>query len=78
LATLQANRTPIFLTFPLLFCFAPAVLILLMSPAFLQLGDFFTNSDNPLNSNSSLNTQRIAETISELDQSPQARRAGSQ
>ena len=68
MATLQANRTPIFLTFPLLFCFAPAVLILLMSPAFLQLGDFFGNSDNPLNSNSTLSTRRIADTISELDQ----------
>ena len=32
LATLQANRMPVFLTFPLLFCFAPAVLIILMSP----------------------------------------------
>jgi tight adherence protein C len=68
MATLQANRTPIFLTFPLLFCFAPAVLILLMSPAFLELGDFFGNSDNPLNNNSTLSTQRIADTISELDQ----------
>ena len=68
MATLQANRTPIFLTFPLLFCFAPAVLILLMSPAFLELGDFFNGSDNPLARNSTLSTQRIADTISELDQ----------
>src|SRR5437867_498810 len=36
LATLQANRMPVLLTFPLLFCFAPAVLIILMSPAMLQ------------------------------------------
>jgi tight adherence protein C len=68
MATLAANRMPIFLTFPLLFCFAPAVLILLMSPAFLQLGDFFMNSDNPLNNNSTLSTERIVNTLGELDQ----------
>lgn len=70
MATLQANRTPIFLTFPLLFCFAPAVLILLMSPAFMQLGDFFLgkDGDNPLANNDQLNTQRIVNTLGELDQ----------
>lgn len=70
MATLQANRTPIFLTFPLLFCFAPSVLILLMSPAFMQLGDFFLGkeSDNPLASNDRLNTQRITRALEELDQ----------
>jgi tight adherence protein C len=70
MATLQANRTPIFLTFPLLFCFAPAVLILLMSPTFLQLGDFFLGkeSNNPLANNDRLSTQRIVNTLSELDQ----------
>ena len=70
LATLQANRTPIFLTFPLLFCFAPAVLILLLSPAFMQLGDFFLGkeSDNPLANNDRLNTQRIVSTLDQLDQ----------
>jgi len=70
MATLQANRTPIFLTFPLLFCFAPAVLILLMSPAFMQLGDFFLgkDSENPLANNDRINTQRIVNTVRELDQ----------
>jgi tight adherence protein C len=71
LATLQANRTPIFLTFPLLFCFAPAVLILLMSPAFLQVGDFFFPSDgstSPLANNNALSTRRVVETLNRLDQ----------
>lgn len=68
LATLQANRAPIFLTFPLMFCFAPAVLILLLSPAFLELGEFFGADNNPLANNSTLSTERISRTLSQLDQ----------
>lgn len=70
LATLQANRMPVLLTFPLLFCFAPAVLIILMSPALLQISAFLnpTGSDNPLANNETLNVRRLAETISNLDQ----------
>ena len=71
LATMQANRTPVFLTFPLMFCFAPAVLILLMSPAFMQLNDFFSpaNNSNPLSNNETISTGRIVETLNSLDQS---------
>src|SRR5262245_50172220 len=71
LATLEANRMPVFLTFPLLFCFAPAVLIILMSPAFLQISDFLNpnNPSNPLRNNESINTRSLANTISGLDQS---------
>jgi len=71
LATLEANRMPVFLTFPLLFCFAPAVLIILMAPAFLQVSDFLNpnNPNNPLRGNESLSTQRVANTIGRLDQS---------
>jgi tight adherence protein C len=74
LATLRANRTPVLLTFPLMFCFAPAVLILLMSPAFLQLSDFFNPSSNPLNTNDQLtvSTDRIADALEELNQNPDA------
>ena len=74
LATLRANRTPVLLTFPLMFCFAPAVLILLMSPAFLQLSDFFNPSTNPLNANDqlSVSTNRIVNTLNELNQDPDA------
>jgi hypothetical protein len=70
LATLQANRMPVLLTFPLLFCFAPAVLIVLMSPAFLQISEFLNpqNGDNPLANNGTINTQRIVNTLNGLDQ----------
>jgi tight adherence protein C len=70
LATLQANRMPVFLTFPLLFCFAPAVLIILMSPALLQISEFLNpnNPNNPLKNNDTISTQRIAQTISSLNQ----------
>ena len=67
----QANRTPVFLTFPLMFCFAPAVLILLMSPSFMQLSEFLSpsNTRNPLANNESISTDRIVETLESLDQS---------
>ena len=39
-ATAQANKTPVKLVFPILFCFAPAALILLTAPAILELRDF--------------------------------------
>lgn len=70
LANLQANRLPVFLTFPLLFCFAPAALIILMSPAFMQLSEFFDpeSGKNPLANNESISTQRIVETLDSLDQ----------
>jgi tight adherence protein C len=57
-----------------MFCFAPAVLILLMSPAFLQLSDFFNPSSNPLNANDQLtvSTDRIVETLNDLNQNPDA------
>lgn len=71
LATLQANRMPVLLTFPLLFCFAPAVLIILMSPALMQISSFLNPSsgDNPLANNETLNIRRLAEDIENLDQS---------
>jgi tight adherence protein C len=36
-ALTQANKTPVKLIFPIMFCFAPAVLILLTAPAMVQL-----------------------------------------
>jgi len=74
LATLQANRMPVFLTFPLLFCFAPAVLIILMTPAFLQISEFVdpNNPNNPLANNNTINTRRLTDTISNLDQNAAA------
>jgi tight adherence protein C len=57
LATMQANKTPVILTLPLMFCFAPAVLILLMSPTLLQLTEFLRPSSGPglLDGNQSMN-----------------------
>ena len=40
LATAQANKTPTKLVFPLMFCFAPAALILLLAPAMMDVADF--------------------------------------
>jgi tight adherence protein C len=70
LATLEANRMPVLLTFPLLFCFAPAVLIVLMSPAFLQISEFLNpaNPNNPLTGNETISTQNIADTLGGLNQ----------
>jgi len=71
LATLQANRMPVFLSFPLLFCFAPAVLIILMSPSMMQLSDFLNPenpADNPLANNQTLGAAALSESISNLDQ----------
>jgi tight adherence protein C len=70
LATLQANRMPVLLTFPLLFCFAPAVLIILMSPALLQVSEFLNprNADNPLINNATIDTQRVVDTLNGLNQ----------
>jgi tight adherence protein C len=72
LATTAANRTPIFLSLPLMFCFAPSVLVLLMSPTLLQLNDFFNPTDgsaNPLGNNGAANIQNITRTVRGLDQS---------
>lgn len=78
LANLQANRLPVFLTFPLLFCFAPAALIVLMSPAFMELSEFFdpASGKNPLANNETISTQRIVDTLNSLDQTISETRPG--
>jgi tight adherence protein C len=71
IATLQANRMPVLLTFPLLFCFAPAVLIILMSPSMMQLSEFLNPrnaADNPLANNQSLNPAALSQSIGNLNQ----------
>jgi tight adherence protein C len=72
LATTAANRTPVFLSLPLMFCFAPSVLILLMSPTLLQLNEFFNPTDGsapPLGANGAASIQNITRTVRALDQS---------
>ncbi|MCO6458852.1 MAG: type II secretion system F family protein [Pirellulaceae bacterium] len=69
--TMHANRSPVILTLPLLFCFAPAVLILLMAPAMLELTDFIRPPEGQpsvLDGNESLGTGRIVRTLNQLDQ----------
>ena len=70
LATMQANKTPVKLTLPLLFCFAPAALVLLLSPAMLELNDFLYPRDGQsiLAGNETLNTDAILRTLDQLDQ----------
>jgi tight adherence protein C len=71
IATLHANRMPVFLTFPLLFCFAPAVLIILMSPSMMQLSEFLNprnGANNPLANNQSLSPTALSQSIGNLNQ----------
>ena len=66
---MHANRMPVFLTLPLMFCFAPAVLVLLMSPAMLELTDFMNPRErNALDGNASINPTQITRTLDDLDQ----------
>ena len=70
-ATSQANKTPVKLVLPLMFCFAPAALILLISPAMMELQDFLYPTDGSpsvLTGNESLATGQIISTLDELDQ----------
>ena len=62
LATMQANRAPVKLTFPLVFCFAPAALIMLMAPAMLDISDFARNSETVLGQS------QLVRQMEELDQ----------
>jgi tight adherence protein C len=70
LATMQANKTPVILTLPLMFCFAPAVLILLMSPTVLQLTEFLRPSRGSavLDNNTTLNVSAVTRAVEGLDQ----------
>ncbi len=44
-ALAQANKTPTKLVFPLLFCFAPAALIILLSPSLMTIYDFMVSKE---------------------------------
>jgi tight adherence protein C len=43
-ALTEANKTPVKLIFPIMFCFAPAVLILMTAPAIMQLQDYMVTN----------------------------------
>ncbi|MDO4551660.1 MAG: type II secretion system F family protein [Planctomycetia bacterium] len=46
MAIAQANKTPTKLVFPLMFCFAPAALIMLLTPALLDVVDFLESGED--------------------------------
>ncbi|MDO4569458.1 MAG: type II secretion system F family protein [Planctomycetia bacterium] len=45
-ALAQANKTPTKLVFPIMFCFAPAALILLLSPSLMEVYDFMISKES--------------------------------
>ncbi len=69
MATMHANRTPVILTLPLMFCFAPAVLILLMSPAMLTLTDFLNPRDGTsiMDGNETINMSGVGTILDSMD-----------
>jgi len=66
-ATAQANKTPVKLVFPILFCFAPAALILLTAPAILELRDFIVPGEQAV-AGEVFGTGEIVDAIRGLDQ----------
>jgi tight adherence protein C len=73
-ATLQANKTPVKLVLPLMFCFAPAALILLTGPAVIELKEMLAPASGRsiFNADEGLDTRgrgNILGTLENLDQS---------
>ncbi|MGD0898194.1 MAG: type II secretion system F family protein [Thermoguttaceae bacterium] len=81
-AAVRANKTPVKMIFPIMFCFAPAALILLTGPAVVQLRDFLTGraAEGRLHLDTSaaraemppgtrFSPQAIVDALDELDQS---------
>lgn len=71
-ATTQANKAPVKLVFPLMFCFAPAAIILLCAPAMLELKEFLAPSSGQsvisADAGSSIGAAAILTTLEDLDQ----------
>jgi tight adherence protein C len=73
-ATAQANKTPVKLVFPILFCFAPAALILLTGPALLELHDFLVPRQEVAEEaepGEAFGTGQIIRAMQDLDQKAQ-------
>lgn len=68
-ATLQANKTPVKLVLPLMFCFAPASLILLTGPAIIELKELLAPSSGRsiFNADQGLDTNRRGDILGSLD-----------
>ncbi|MBN2474995.1 MAG: type II secretion system F family protein [Pirellulales bacterium] len=67
-ATTQANKTPVKLVFPILFCFAPAALILLTAPAVLELRDFLRPPAQTADASEGFGTGAVLDSLRTLDQ----------
>jgi len=79
-AITQANKTPVKLVLPVLFCFAPAALILLTGPAILDLHDFLVPSEEVAAEAAPgevFGTGQIVGTLQNLEQRPQPLVGGS-
>lgn len=71
-ALARANKAPVKLVLPILFCLAPAALIILTAPAFLELRQFFDPSvmKGASAKGVTFGTNSVIEAIRELDQRP--------
>lgn len=68
-AMTQANKTPVKLVFPIMFCFAPAALILLTAPALLELRDFLRPGEQTTGTSvEGFGTGAILEAMERVDQ----------
>ncbi len=67
-AMTQANKIPVKLVLPILFCFAPAALILLTAPAVLELHDFLRPGAQSTAGSEGFGTGAIFDTLDSLDQ----------
>ena len=72
-ATARANKTPVKMVLPVLFCFAPAALIILTAPAVLELHDFLVPPQEQISQTSStptFGTRAVVNALGQLDQRP--------
>lgn len=75
LATTAANKTPVKLVFPLLFCLAPSALLLLLSPAAFDLYDYLypqPEAAATAQPGEAFGTRAIFRTLDRLEQKPQS------
>ena len=72
-ALARANKAPVKMVLPILFCLAPAALIILTAPALLELRNFFDPAAmNGVNGRSAtFGTNTVIETMRQIDQTPQ-------
>ncbi|NQU25947.1 MAG: type II secretion system F family protein [Candidatus Nealsonbacteria bacterium] len=71
-AITRANKMPVKLVLPILFCFAPAALILLTAPAMLELRDFLVPQKQATATGEGFGTGVIIDTLDTLNQRPDA------